>query len=265
MNCLIRSIAMLLVISVRRTIQNACFCGSGIVLFFLNVLSAHALTDINVCSKPQLLAAINAAQPGDRIRLCSGVWVDLKLVVSRSGTTEQPIALTTQNPGGVTISGHSYIELRGSYIHVSGFRWADYGDPRPKRGFIQTMSQSHHCKISEMVFEEDLESPRKEWIFNIALRGRDHEVFSSAFLGKRGKGAQMFVWQGGENLNHELHHLYFRRKPLGYHRNGEQINGGESLQTGAGDGVELPADDLYAHHLFFENASGESEVISIKG
>jgi Chondroitinase B len=258
---------MLFVSLVCRKIRNVWVCGSVVVLVLVvaNVLSAHALTDINVCSKPQLLAAVNTAQPGDRIRLCNGVWVDLKLVLSRSGSAEQPIVLTTQNPGGVTISGHSYIELAGSYIHISGFRWADYGDPSPKVGFIQTSSESHHCKISEMVFEEDIQSPKTEWIFNVALRGRGHEVFSSAFLEKRGLGAQLLVWQGGENLNHELHHLYFRRKPLGYEVNGEQLNGGESLQTGAGDGVELLADDLSAHHLFFDNASGESEIISVKG
>jgi hypothetical protein len=258
---------MLFVSLVCRKIRNVWVCGSVVVLVLVvaNVLSAHALTDINVCSKPQLLAAVNTAQPGDRIRLCNGVWVDLKLVLSRSGSAEQPIVLTTQNPGGVTISGHSYIELAGSYIHISGFRWADYGDPSPKRAFIQTSSESRHCKISEMVFDEDRQSIPNVWIFDIALRGTSHEVFNTAFLGKTTVGAQLLVWQGGENLNHELHHLYFRRRPLGYHRNGEQLNGGESLQTGAGDGVELLADDLSAHHLFFDNASGESEIISVKG
>jgi poly(beta-D-mannuronate) lyase len=219
---------------------------------------------IDVCSNSQLINAIEGALPGDRIRLCNGVWNDTRLIFSKSGTQAQPIVLTAQSPGDVIISGNSYIEIIGSYINVNGFRWADYGDPRPKRGFIQTSSKSRYCKISEMVFEEDIKSPREEWIFNIALRGKGHEVFNSAFLGKYGKGAQMFVWEGGQNLNHELHHLYFRRKPLGFDK-GEPINGGESLQTGAGDGVELGADDFRSHHLFFEGASGESEIISVKG
>jgi poly(beta-D-mannuronate) lyase len=222
------------------------------------------LRDIDVCSNSQLINAIEGALPGDRIRLCNGVWKDIRLIIRKNGTEAQPIVLTAHSPGDVIISGNSYIEILGSYINVNGFRWADYGDPRPKRGFIQTSSKSRYCKISEMVFEEDIKSPKEEWIFNIALRGKGHEVFNSAFLGKYGKGAQMFVWEGGQNLNHELHHLYFRRNPLGFDK-GEPINGGESLQTGAGDGVELGADDFRSHHLFFEGASGESEIISVKG
>jgi len=69
-------------------------------------------------------------------------------------------------------------------------------------------------------------------------------------------------------LNHNLHHLWFRRKLL-LNASGVDINGGESLQIGAGDGRELPADDVNAHHLFFTKANGEGkqhgEVISLKG
>ncbi len=220
--------------------------------------------DVIVCTKQQLTNAILVAQPGTRIRLCNGVWKDIKLKVKSSGTESSPIMITTNNPGGVTISGNSYIEIIGSHIHLSGFRWANYGNPAPNRGYIQTGSGSSNVKISEMVFKEDKQAPYKEWIFNIALRGKQHEVFNSAFLDKYGKGAQMFVWEGGENLNHDIHHLYFRREQLGF-ENGQYINGGESLQLGAGDGVELPADEISAHHLFFENASGEPEIISIKG
>jgi poly(beta-D-mannuronate) lyase len=221
---------------------------------------------VNVCSNYEVANAVAYAQPGDKILLCDGAWTDLKLIVDRSGTENLPIVIAAKNPGKVTISGDSYINIAGSNVHISGFRWKDYADPAPYTSYIRTASGTSRNKISEMVFEDSTRAPFMTWIFNIALRGGQHEVFNTAFLGKDGRGAQLLVQEGGEYLEHNLHHLYFSRDKRLVDSDGKPLNGGESLQIGAGSRRDpIPADDVNAHHLYFENASGEGEIISLKG
>ncbi len=217
-----------------------------------------------VHTKDELYSAVAAAQAGDRILLEDGTWSDLKLIVDRNGTKSLPITIAAKNPGKVVITGNSYIELDASYIHLSGFRWRNYNKPAPYKSFIHTSDASSFCKISEMVFENSGKTPLMHWIYNISLRGKAHEVFNTAFLGKHNRGAQLHVSQGGDNLNHNLHHLYFSRDEILVDIDGKRINGGESLQIGVG-APKLPANDVHAHHLFFENANGEYEIISLKG
>ena len=237
-----------------------------ILMAFLSLIPCSNIKaeTINVCTKNELKYAIEAINPGGVILLCDGVWSDLKLQIAKNGTALAPITIKAKNLGKVIISGNSYINLAGSYIHIRGFRWEDYGSPAPYKSYIHTDSGSFKCTISEMVFKESMLAPFPHWIYSIALRGKEHEVFNTAFLGKYGRGAQLKVQEGGKDLKHKLHHLYFSRKPL-VDNQGELLNGGESLQIGAGDGREDDADNVIAHHLFFENASGEGEIISVKG
>lgn len=223
--------------------------------------SVSQAADVAVCSNSALATALSAATAGTRILLCSGIWTNVQASISASGTASSPIIITAAVSGGVTITGTSYIELAGSNIQLSGFRWSNYGDPAPKRAYITTTSGTSNNKISEMTFEDDPGAVPSVYIYNISLRGTNHEVAYSAFLGKTTDGAQMMVLEGGDNRNHNLHHLYFRRPSTA-------VVSGESLQIGAQDGVEIDANDVYAHHLFFEdwaNTNGEYEVISIKG
>jgi poly(beta-D-mannuronate) lyase len=229
--------------------------------------NANSLNYVHVCTNDELSNAVANAIPDDVILLCDGDWNDLKLVVDRSGTSESPITIKAENPGKVVISGDSYIVLEGDYLTLKGFRWKDYRNPEPEgKAYILTATGSSNNEISEMLFEESTQLDFRTWSYNIALRGKDHEVYNTAFLGKHGVGAQLIVKEGGTQLNHKLHNLYFSRKPLPPLENGEPRNGGESLQIGSGDKKEkFLADDVFASHLFFENASGESEIISLKG
>lgn len=239
-----------------------------VVLFvMLWALSSFAeAATIPVCTNEAFITAAATALPGDRIVLCAGTWVNTQVTVTVSGTVTAPITITTASPGSVTFTGNTYIQLDGDYLYLSGIKWKSYGNPAPKRGFVSTTNASDFCKISEMAFYADALSLRGLYIFDVELRGTNHEVFNISFLEKTTEGAQLLVQEGGDNRNHWLHNLLFMRSPLGYTGvEGDQINGGESLQIGAGDGVEIDANDVRADHLFFDRASGEYETISVKG
>lgn len=63
---------------------------------------------------------VEELQPGDRVVLANGTWTDVELRLKASGTQDQPIELTAQEPGGVIISGQSNLGISGEYIVVSG-------------------------------------------------------------------------------------------------------------------------------------------------
>ena len=52
-------------------------------------------------------AAIAAVEPGDKIVLANGTWMDVELKLSGDGLADRPIELTAEEPGKVIITGQS--------------------------------------------------------------------------------------------------------------------------------------------------------------
>ncbi|TKG95639.1 chloramphenicol resistance protein [Puteibacter caeruleilacunae] len=78
-----------------------------------------------VSSVNELTNAIASAQPGDVIGLNDGVYQDIKLVVTNSGTKDQNIIIKAINPGKAFFSGDVKVELRGEYITLDGIYFKD--------------------------------------------------------------------------------------------------------------------------------------------
>ena len=64
--------------------------------------------------------AVKAATPGTTITLANGVWNDVELVFEGKGTDENPIKLTVEEKGKVTIERQSNLQLAGEHLIVEG-------------------------------------------------------------------------------------------------------------------------------------------------
>ena len=83
------------------------------------------LREILVNDQDAFRAAVIAAQPGDAIILANGEWTDFDLVFEATGTEQNPILLTAQEPGKVILTGQSSLRLGGQFLVVSGLVFRD--------------------------------------------------------------------------------------------------------------------------------------------
>lgn len=93
------------------------------VLVILVVMTSWAkYKDSNILVKNSIEfnKAVAEAKPGDIIVMANGVWKDSELVFEGKGTKEQPITLTVEDPGKVTLEGASNLQIAGDYLIVKG-------------------------------------------------------------------------------------------------------------------------------------------------
>lgn len=91
-------------------------------------------------------AAAKGLKPGDTVILADGVWRDVDLLLTGTGTIGQPIRLTAQTHGKVILSGQSQLRLAGAYLEVSNlvFRdgWAPGGEVVSFRSSLQGLGRA---------------------------------------------------------------------------------------------------------------------------
>jgi uncharacterized protein YjdB/heat shock protein HslJ len=78
---------------------------------------------VNVSSQAQLVAAVNAAQPGDQIRMAAGTYVG-SIVPSRSGTQANPITLCGPRTA-IIDNNNGYIQQTGHWWVMKNFTITD--------------------------------------------------------------------------------------------------------------------------------------------
>lgn len=77
---------------------------------------------------PQLVHTIEAfnekvasAKPGDTIRLANGVWENAELLFEGQGNEENPIVLSVEEKGKVTLEGNSNLRIAGEHLVVEAW------------------------------------------------------------------------------------------------------------------------------------------------
>ncbi|MCU4157107.1 polysaccharide lyase 6 family protein [Carboxylicivirga sp. A043] len=215
-----------------------------------------------VSSVDEFHTAVKQAQPGDVIVLAAGVWQDAELKFDANGTAEQPIKLTVEKKGAVTLEGQSRITISGEHLIVEGLVFKNGYSPtsevisfKKKKGVY-----ANNCRVTECVVDNYNGPERFESNTWIAIYGKNNRVDHCYLVDKRNIGVTMTVRMVDElcrENNHRIDHNYF-----GYRQN-LGANGGETLRLGTSH-YSLSTCGTTVENNYFEYCDGEHEIISNK-
>lgn len=206
--------------------------------------------------------AVSKAKPGAVIKLGNGVWKDVELVLEGKGTKDQPIKLTVEEKGKVTLEGASNLQIAGDYLIVEGLVF--------KNGFTPTGSVisfrkdennlANHSRVTQCVIDNFSNPERQESDYWIELYGKNNRVDHNHISGKRNLGVTLAVrltTEESQQNNHRIDHNYFGPRPnLG-------SNGGETLRIGTSH-FSLTNSNTLVEANYFDRCNGEHEIISNK-
>ncbi len=217
---------------------------------------------VRVRSIAEYTAAVRRLRPGDTVRLANGVWRDFEIVFTGEGRADAPITLEAETPGQVVLSGQSNLRLSGRHLVVRGLRFQDGHSPTTEVIAFRTDSRTlaFNSRVTDVAIIDYNRPDRTQTEIWVALFGRNNRFDHSLLAGKATQGVTLAVRldapDSNEN-NHSIdHNLFGRRPPLG-------SNGGETIRVGTSHN-SLEDSRTRIENNWFEEASGEVEIISIK-
>lgn len=231
---------------------------SSVALILFNPVSADTL----VSTQDEFRQAVSTAVPGDTIIMADGEWNDFEMLFSGTGSSDQPITLTAQNKGNVTITGRSNLRLEGTHLIVSGLVFRDGYSPTNTVVSFRAASGrlASHSRVTELVIDHFNNPERFETDFWVMMYGQ-HNRFDHNFLaGKSNAGVTMAVRLDSEDSRenyHQIDHNYFGPRPI------LGSNGGETLRIGTSQ-YSLTDSFTLIENNYFDRRDGEVEIISSK-
>lgn len=206
--------------------------------------------------------AVQNAKPGDRIVLANGVWKDAELVFKGKGTAEEPITLTVEEKGKVTLEGQSNLGISGEYLHVEGLVFKNgYTDTKEVIAFRTSKTDlCNNCRMTECVVDNYNNPERFESDYWVSIYGKNNRFDHNHLSGKRNHGVTLAVRLNTEESrenNHRIDHNYFGHRPI------LGANGGETLRVGTSH-YSLSNSNTIAEFNYFDRCNGELEIISSK-
>ena len=244
----------------RLTFTSSLFAGLTVAAFALTP-NAFAKDYLVENQKAYKKAAKNL-KPGDNIILKNGEWKNFEIIFQGEGTEDNKITLRAETPGGVTITGRSNLRIGGAFLEVSGLRFEN--GYSPSRDLIDMRSPDYRgaafLELSDIVIDGFNKPGTDEKDYWINFRGVRNRLTRSALLNKTSFGATVITTQELDTKHaggHVISKNYFGPRPdLGK-------NGGETIRIGTGK-VSHQRFDMRVLKNYFEDASGEAEIISIK-
>lgn len=237
----------------------------------LGVLSAIIIMGCGPKSteKPNLVhtvqefnALVPNLKPGDVVTLANGTWKDAELMFEGNGTKENPITLTVEEKGKVTLEGASNLRMAGNYLHVEGLVF--------KNGFTPTTevisfkkdknTLANNSRLTACVIDNYNNPERHEPDTWVAIYGKNNRVDHNQLVGKGNRGVTMIVRlnsKESQENHHQIDHNYFGpRQNLG-------SNGGETLRIGTSHYSRTNSNTMVESN-YFDRCNGEHEIISNK-
>lgn len=215
---------------------------------------SRILKKIPVKNNVELVAAVNNAKPGDAIILEDGRYRNINLLVTKSGTLENPIFIIARNPGKATIEGESSLTVKANHVIIANLLITD-GHPSVDKGVVILEGdylRFTNCKIDNF----QLEGNDYKWL---SLTGHFHEVDRNIFINKRTGGSLLTIWRNDNSPN--FHHIYLNQ--FKNYQDGGGLNGYETIRVGTSDNSQSDSYVIIEDNLF-EEVNGEIEIISIK-
>ena len=235
---------------------------AGILLFLVSCKQSAPINNIKVANINELNKAIKNSHAGDNIILANGIWKDVQIKFYGEGTKENPITLSAEEKGKVTIEGASNLILGGSYLEVNGLYFKN--GYTPSKNVIQFKinndSIANNCKITQCVIEEFTQPDRDVSDHWVEFWGRHNELSNCYLTGKSNFGPTIMVkLEGNENIYnyHQIINNHFGPRPRKGGPHGETIQIGDS-------GTSMTPAHVNVSNNFFERCNGEVEIISSK-
>ena len=235
---------------------------AGILLFLVSCKQSAPINNIKVANINELNKAIKNCNPGDNIVMANGIWKDVQIKFYGEGTKENPITLSAEEKGKVTIEGASNLTLGGSYLEVNGLYFKN--GYTPSKNVIQFKinndSIANNCKITQCVIEEFTQPDRDVSDHWVEFWGRHNELSNCYLTGKSNFGPTIMVkLEGNENIYnyHQIINNHFGPRPRKGGPHGETIQIGDS-------GTSMTPAHVNVSNNFFERCNGEVEIISSK-
>ncbi len=207
-------------------------------------------------------AAVKNAQPGAHIVLANGVWKDAELVVAAKGTSEQPVTLSAETNGGVTLEGKSNLRISGEHLLVQGLVFKNGYTPATEVISFRTNDSTfcNNCRVTECVIDDYSNPERFEADYWVALYGKNNRFDHNYLAGKRNLGVTLAVRleaaASSEN-SHLIDHNYFGHRPI------LGSNGGETIRIGTSHNSMVNSKTRVENN-YFDRCNGEHEIISNK-
>lgn len=232
-----------------------------LMFFLLLSCGTPAATDL-VKDVAAFDEAVKNARPGDVITLANGVWKDVELVFEAHGTEDQPITLTVETKGKVTLEGQSNIRIAGEYVIVEGLVFKNGYTPTSEVISLRRNKESlcNNCRVTECVIDNYNPPERFESDYWVGVYGKNNRIDHNYLVGKRNQGVTMAVRLNTEESrenNHRIDHNYFGHHPI------LGSNGGETLRIGTSH-YSLTNSNTLVENNYFDRCNGEHEIISNK-
>ncbi|GAA4238882.1 hypothetical protein GCM10022291_31050 [Postechiella marina] len=206
--------------------------------------------------------AVKHANPGDVITLANGVWNNAELVFEGKGTEEEPITLTVEEKGKVTLEGNSNLQLAGEHLIVEGLVFKNgYTPTNAVISFRKNREEmANNCRLTECVIDNYNNPERQVQDYWVTIYGQNNRIDHNHIAGKKNLGVTMIVGldtEGSRKNNHSIDHNYFGPRPT------YGNNGGETLRIGTSHHA-LENSNTLVESNYFDRTNGEHEIISNK-
>jgi poly(beta-D-mannuronate) lyase len=207
-------------------------------------------------------------EPGDEIVWADGNYSDQRIDFIARGTSDTPITLRAETPGGVRLTGDSQMNLAGQDLVVSGF-FFDGGEGttgvvefrESGASTLDRMAQRvtlRDCAFRGLLTEGDNKS---RWII---LYGEENTVERCSFLDKDSTGACILIelhYQGDNGARHVIRDNFFAR----FSRKDGRENDGDSEAIRIGSSSQQAIDArVSVEGNYFLETDGENEIITNK-
>nr|WP_224746011.1 polysaccharide lyase 6 family protein [Neiella litorisoli] len=216
---------------------------------------------------------------GDVIVIPDGEYNNLKITIQGKGKRAKPVRLKAQTPGGVVLTGESWIYYYGQYVVVDGFDLknikpsvyknklrAPIANMKPGASTEKSADMCHMCILQHIRIDQEHNDALADDYRWVDIYGYYNIVRHNYFGAKKSQGRVLQVnlkHADKENkpANHRIQYNYFASR-----NEGEALdNGGEALLIGESSRQHVSAQVRVEMNLFDDaSVAGEPEVISNK-
>lgn len=198
---------------------------------------------------------IENAEPGDELVLPDGVYKDICVRLSKSGTPKRKIFFRGENPGKTIITGRSMVVVTGDFIQISNLTFA-----KANNNCIVKFVGANGSRLTNSAFIDcgDLQSTYSH-IVRLCDGSSENRIDHCYMDGNVSIGIGVLAIKGDALSNrNRIDHVYFANiKKL-------SNNGQESIQVGQTFYSFSQKTHTVVEYCLFENVKSDREIISNK-
>lgn len=225
------------------------------IILTLAFLAVNAGAVVPLAEVGRLLAK---AKPGETIVVKDGTYADEELKWRSPG---HAVTVKAETPGGVKITGKSFLRLCGDSLTVSGL---DFEGVEPPKGKVVEFRIGNElanvCRLTDCRIADCNPAVRDITSNYIVLHGRNNRVDHCSLTGKLSLGVTLLVnLNDARSLNnrHRIDHNYFGPRPV------YGSNGAETMRIGTSQQAYEQSGTIVEENYFYR-CNGEVEIISVK-